>query len=166
MWNIVFNLEHGKCGLKATRLFPAEIMVFFTNPFFSDWQKNRRQNAGQTEKKNAVAWPLGGQECHPWQQKICQKLGKRGRNQEKSGKKRKNWEERAKIGKALSLCLSWQIGLAMLLEKCSNRSYKSQAITLCHGLDQECCQHETFGSWTAVTWNLSTTLACVRQQRI
>ena len=34
----------------------------------------------------------------------------------KSGKKRKNWEEKAKIGKVLSLCPSWQIRLAMLLQ--------------------------------------------------
>ena len=30
-----------------------------------------------------------GVECHPWQRKICQKSGKRGKNQGKSGKKRK-----------------------------------------------------------------------------
>ena len=41
-----------------------------------------------------------------------------GKNQEKQGKirkTRKNWEEKAKIEKALSLCPSWQIGLATLL---------------------------------------------------
>ena len=72
-------------------------------------------------------WGGKGAECHPWQQKNCQKLGKRGENREKRGqirkkkrknrgKKRKNWEEKAKIGKVLSLCPSWQIGLATLLE--------------------------------------------------
>ena len=49
---------------------------------------------------------------HPWQWKNCKKWGKRG---EKSGKQRKNQEEKAKIGKVLSLCPSWQIGLATLL---------------------------------------------------
>ena len=47
-----------------------------------------------------------GAECHPWQQKNCQKSGKRRRNR---GKKRKNREQKAKIGKDLSLCPSWQI---------------------------------------------------------
>ena len=45
--------------------------------------------------------------------KKSQKLGKRGENLEKEGK---NQEEKAKIGKVLSLCPSWQIGLAMLLQ--------------------------------------------------
>ena len=53
-----------------------------------------------------------GAECHPWQWNICKKSAKRGG---KSGKKRKNREEKAKIGKVLSLCPSWQIGLATLL---------------------------------------------------
>ena len=43
-----------------------------------------------------------GQNVPPWQRKICQKSGKRGR---KSGK----------IGKVLSLTPSWQIGLATQL---------------------------------------------------
>ena len=53
-----------------------------------------------------------GAECHPWQRKIYQKSRKRG---EKSGKKRKNQIEKAKIWKVLSLCPSWQTGLATLL---------------------------------------------------
>ena len=59
----------------------------------------------------------GGAEYHPWQRKTWQKSGKRGKNQEKEGKKRKNWEEKAKIEKpkVLSLCPSWQKGLATLL---------------------------------------------------
>ena len=40
--------------------------------------------------------------------KIAKKRGKSGKNQEKA----ENWEEKAKIGKVLSLCPSWQIGLA------------------------------------------------------
>ena len=48
-----------------------------------------------------------GAECHPWQRKICQKLGKNqeksGKNQEKSGKKeekiRKNREKEEKSGR-------------------------------------------------------------------
>ena len=47
------------------------------------------------------------------------KFPKIGKNQEKigekSGKKRENREEKAKIGKFLSLCPSWQLGLATLL---------------------------------------------------
>ena len=42
-------------------------------------------------------------------------LPKIGKKYGKIGKKRKNQEEKAKIGKFLSLCPSWQIGLAMLL---------------------------------------------------
>ena len=57
-------------------------------------------------------WGARGAECHPWQWKICQKSGK---NQEKLGKKRKNREEKATIGMVLSLCPTWQIGLATLL---------------------------------------------------
>ena len=61
-----------------------------------------------------------GAECHPWQQKIAKNREKEGKNQEKSGgkirkKRGKNQEEKAKIRKFLSLCPSWQIGLAMLL---------------------------------------------------
>ena len=40
---------------------------------------------------------------------------KEGKKSGKIGKKRKNREEKAKIGKVLSLCPSWQTGLAMLL---------------------------------------------------
>ena len=42
------------------------------------------------------------------QRNICQKLWKRGKKREKSGRK-------GKIGAVLSLCPSWQIGLATLL---------------------------------------------------
>ena len=51
-------------------------------------------------------WGCKGAECHPWQRKNCQK----------SGKKRRNREEKAKIGKVFLLCPSWQTGLAMLLK--------------------------------------------------
>ena len=65
-------------------------------------------------------WVARRAECHPWWRKIFQKLGKtsekiRKKKWKKSGKNRKNWEETAKIVKFLSLCPSWQIGLAMLL---------------------------------------------------
>ena len=61
-----------------------------------------------------------GAGCHPWQWKICQKSGKRGKKSGKNwGKKRKNREENAKIRKVLSLSPSWQIGLAMLLTRTS-----------------------------------------------
>ena len=68
-----------------------------------------------------------GVECHPWQKKIAKnreksgkigkKSGKNGKKREKSGRKGKNREEKAKIRKFLSLCPSWQIGLATLLAK-------------------------------------------------
>ena len=51
----------------------------------------------------------GGQSATPDSEKIAKKIGG------KSGKIRKNREEKAKIGKFLSLCPSWQIGLATLL---------------------------------------------------
>ena len=47
--------------------------------------------------------------------KNLEKIRKRGKSWEKIEKKRKNREEKAKIGKVLSLCPSWQIGLATLL---------------------------------------------------
>ena len=65
--------------------------------------------AGSSGVATRGAW---GAECHPWQQKICQKSGKTRKNR---GKKRKNREERAKIRKVLSLFPSWQTGLATLL---------------------------------------------------
>ena len=59
-------------------------------------------------------WPsqnrCKGGECPPWQRKNCQKTGKIGGNREKEKenreqieKKRKNREEKTKIGKVLSL---------------------------------------------------------------
>ena len=81
-------------------------------------------------------------ECPPWQRKNCQKSVKRGGkreknqekirgggNREKEGKKRKNQEEKAKIGKVLSLCPSWQIGLAMLLSPSSSWIYCTNWVT-------------------------------------
>ena len=52
----------------------------------------------------------GGVKGQSWQRKIDQKSGKRVKKSGKSGK-------RGKIGKVLSLCPSWQIGLAMLLHE-------------------------------------------------
>ena len=52
----------------------------------------------------------------PLTAKNCQKFGKKRKKiRKKSVKKRKNWEGKGKIGKVLSLCPSWQIGLATLL---------------------------------------------------
>ena len=63
-----------------------------------------------------------GAECLPWQQKKMPKREKKrekiGDKTEKIGKKRKNQEEKVKFGNVLSLCPSWQIGLAMLLVTC------------------------------------------------
>ena len=58
-----------------------------------------------------IYWPFSGvatgvargAECHPWQQNFAKNREKIG---EKSGKKKKNREEKAKIGKFLSLCPS------------------------------------------------------------
>ena len=52
----------------------------------------------------------------PLTAKNLPKLGKKRGKSRKSGKKGKNREEKAKIRKDLSLCPSWQIGLATLLE--------------------------------------------------
>ena len=49
-----------------------------------------------------------GAECPTWQQKIAKKWEKERENQE-------NGEKEEKIGKVLSLCPSWQIGLVLLL---------------------------------------------------
>ena len=62
-----------------------------------------------------------GVECPPWQQKNCQKLGKRrNKIRKKRGKIGKKLRKRGKSGRKGqnregSLCPSWQIGLAMLL---------------------------------------------------
>ena len=57
----------------------------------------------------------GGVECHPWQRKICQKLGKRGEKLGKIGKKRgkigKKWQKSGRFSFTLPLL----IGLATLL---------------------------------------------------
>ena len=57
-----------------------------------------------------------GQSATPGSEKNAKNREKSGKIQEKSGKRRKNREEKAKIGKFLSLCHSWQIELATLLE--------------------------------------------------
>ena len=56
-----------------------------------------------------------GSECPP----DSEKFAKIWKNQEKRGK---NWEEKAKIGKILSLWPSWQKGLATLLDAFQNAS--------------------------------------------
>ena len=57
---------------------------------------------------------------------------KEGENQEKSGKRGKNQEKEEKFGKVLSLCLSWQIGLATLLNtsRLLDRSYWQEFIII------------------------------------
>ena len=57
----------------------------------------------------------GGQSATPDSENFAKNREKEGKNQEKSGKKMKNREEKAKIGKVLSLWPSWQIELATLL---------------------------------------------------
>ena len=57
----------------------------------------------------------GGQSATPDSEKIAKHWGKVGKNRENRQKKMKNRKEKAKIGKVLSLCPSWQIGLATLL---------------------------------------------------
>ena len=67
----------------------------------------------------------GGQSATPDSEKIAKNQEKLGKIQEKSGKKRKNREEKAKIGKFLSLCPSWQIGLATLLIRSNFQVFRS-----------------------------------------
>ena len=57
-------------------------------------------------------WGIKGAECPFDSEKIAKNRGKEGENQEKNGKKSGKGE---KIGKVLSLCPFWQIGLATLL---------------------------------------------------
>ena len=59
----------------------------------------------------------GGAECHPWQWKNAKNRENSGKSGKKSGKIGKNQEEKAKTGKFLSLCPSWQLGLATLLRE-------------------------------------------------
>ena len=111
---------------------------FETSPYFAPF-KAHLYNMQEADFANhfearsiRIFWnecPPPGAECTPWQWKIWQKLGKKGKIGKKEGKrqkftwenkknlkKRKNREETyAKISKVLSLCPSWQIGLATLL---------------------------------------------------
>ena len=60
----------------------------------------------------------GGQSATPDSEKIAKNQEKELENQEKSGKKRRNREEKTKIGKVFSFfsfCPSWQIRLVTLL---------------------------------------------------
>ena len=71
----------------------------------------------------AVALPPGSQggRVPLWQWKICLKSGKRRKKSGKGGKiwkRRKNWDEKAKIKKGLILLPSWQVVLATLLVSC------------------------------------------------
>ena len=69
---------------------------------------------------------------------LPKKLGKEGENQEKSWKKRKNQEEGAKIWKVLSLCPSWQIGLATLLTLGTIVEVSEFTMLLCPNFEDEC----------------------------
>ena len=58
------------------------------------------------QRSDVASTGTRGQECPAWQRKICQKLGIRGKEQEKSGtnqekslKKRKSREEKVKSGR-------------------------------------------------------------------
>ena len=59
-------------------------------------------------KANTVAYTgvQGGQSATPDSEKFARKSRKEGENQEKSGRKRKNQDEKAKSRKVLSLCPS------------------------------------------------------------
>ena len=82
-------------------------------------------------------------ECHPWQQKkICQKSGKRGK-------------KLGKIRKFLSLCPSWQMGLATLLSWPMMSSLSCSAVLLAATmvLCSAVCMH-MFQTLTTHTRNL------------
>ena len=101
-----------KISKKKKNLNCAKISHFDKFPFFKYLSKIYR--GGITV---SVAYPLGwqgGQSATPDSEKIAKN---REKSQEKSGKNQENRKEKAKIGKFLSLCPSWQIGLATLLHR-------------------------------------------------
>ena len=64
-----------------------------------------------------VARPLGGQGDQSTtsdSEKFAENRGKEEKIMKNQEKNRKNWEEKANLGKVLSLCPSWQTGLATL----------------------------------------------------
>ena len=66
-----------------------------------------------------------GQSAPPQQKKNAKNRGKQEENlkkEGKSGKRRKNPEEKAKIGKGSSFCPSWQKGLATPLVETKDKS--------------------------------------------
>ena len=67
------------------------------------------------EASGVVTGGIRGQSAAPDSEKIT-------KNREKQEKIRKNRKEKVKIGKVLSLCPSWQIGLATLLKHRFNGS--------------------------------------------
>ena len=74
----------------------------------SQWRSQYRGKGGRVPPLTAKNLPKI--------RKNREKRGKSGKIRKNSGKKkRKNREEKAKIGKILSLCPSWQKGLATLL---------------------------------------------------
>ena len=90
-----------------------------------------------------------GAECPPWQWTNVKNLEKEekksGKREEKFGKNREkeeNREERAKIGKVLSLCPSWQIGLAMLLVRPSTQKHLHTPGKHAHFMQPVCVRYK------------------------
>ena len=76
--------------------------------------------------------------------KMVKNQEKERKNWEKIKKKWKNWEENAKVGKVLLLCLSWQIGLATLLRIIYNvplpeQSHGHMSCLICSSLSTLTC---------------------------
>ena len=85
-----------------------EVLVKLYIPSWESWYNwQGGQTATPDSKKFTKNW-----------EKVGKKSGKLGEKiRKKWGKKRTNREEKAKIRKFLSLCPSWQIGLATLLRE-------------------------------------------------
>ena len=99
----MYKGTHAYCFINMQNLYQAVIYGIATTDFFtvlcrlincSQWRSNWGQSATPDSEKLA---------------KNREKSGKIGKNSGKSG------EKKAKIGTFLSLCPSWQIGLATLL---------------------------------------------------
>ena len=124
VWFNIWNMTFCKLNVSKLRIF-GNPGYFETFTLYESWCRSGRHTSGvlsivwwAPQYRINVWWSTSGvatggsrgQSAHQ-QRKICQKLGKRGK---KSGKG-ENLEEKAKIGKVLSLCPLWQIELAMLL---------------------------------------------------
>ena len=89
------------------------------------FERNVLHNIGEPQISGHSHWSgKGGRVPHLDSEKFANNREKEGKNQERSGKKRKNWEEKAKIGKVLSLCPSWQKGLAALLPQIDVKKFQ------------------------------------------